>query len=150
MSLQNFHFTSEVRVRLNETDTVGIVFHGNFFTYMDVGRVDYLRNLDLMETHRPMKGFDSAVVHASCDFVSPARFEDVVTIHVRISELGRSSIVFEFLLMNKKQNRLLGRGKNVLVALDGDTWRPIPLPESFRQTIRAFEGSSLSENQKEE
>jgi acyl-CoA thioester hydrolase len=91
---QDFHFTSEVRVRLNETDTVGVVFHGHFFTYMDVGRVDYLRNLDLMESLRPIKGFDSAVVHASCDFVSPARFEDVITIHVRMSELGRSSMHF--------------------------------------------------------
>lgn len=147
-NIQNFHFTTEVRVRLNETDTIGIVFHGHFFTYMDVGRIDYLRNLDLMETHRPIKGFDSAVVHASCDFVSPARFEDVVTIHVRIAELGKSSMTFEFLLVNKKQNRLLGNGKNVLVALDGNLWIPIDIPESFRKTIRDFEGDSLKETWK--
>ncbi|MEK7483841.1 MAG: thioesterase family protein [Planctomycetota bacterium] len=145
---QNFHFVSEVRVRLNETDTMGIVFHGHFFTYMDVGRIDYLRNLDLMEPHRPIKGFDSAVVHASSDFVSPARFEDIVTIHIRIAELGKSSMTFEFLLVNKKQNRLLGNGKNVLVALDGKSWKPIEIPESFRKIIREFEGESLKETWK--
>jgi acyl-CoA thioester hydrolase len=112
---------------------------------MDVGRVDYLRNLDLMESLRPIKGFDSAVVHASCDFVSPARFEDVITIHVRMSELGRSSMHFEFLLTHKKENRLLGKGKNVLVALNGKTWEPVELPLEFRQKIQRFEGSSLKE-----
>ena len=43
----DFHFSTEVRVRLPETDVMGIVFHGCFFTYMEVGRMDYLRNLGL-------------------------------------------------------------------------------------------------------
>jgi len=36
-----FKFTTEIRVRLNETDAVGIVFHGNYFTYMDVGPTSF-------------------------------------------------------------------------------------------------------------
>ena len=46
-----FHFSSEVRVRLPETDAFGIVFNGVFFTYFDVGRMDYLRNLGVLERH---------------------------------------------------------------------------------------------------
>ena len=63
-----FHFQTEVRVRLPETDAMGIVFHGNFFTYLEVGRVDYLRNLGLAEGVRPIKDFENVVVSAHVDF----------------------------------------------------------------------------------
>jgi len=45
-----YHFNTEIRVRLPETDAMGVVFHGNYFTYLEVGRVDYLTNLGLCET----------------------------------------------------------------------------------------------------
>ena len=59
-----FHFNTEIRVRLPETDAMGIVFHGNYFTYLEVGRVDYLRNLKLSEGVRPIKDFENVVVAA--------------------------------------------------------------------------------------
>ena len=57
-----FHFSTDIRVRLPETDAMGIVFHGNFFTYLEVGRVDYLRNLGLSEGIRPIRDFENVVV----------------------------------------------------------------------------------------
>ena len=57
-----FHFNTQVKVRLPETDAMGIVFHGNYFTYLEVGRVDYLLNLDLAECLRPIREFENVVV----------------------------------------------------------------------------------------
>lgn len=138
-----FKLNSELRVRLNETDALGIIFHGNYFTYMDVGRVDYLRNLDLMEEGRPVKGFDNVVVNAKCDFHHPARYDDPVVIWVRISKIGRSSFEFEFLFYHKKTNVLLASGSSVHCALDFDALKPVDLPEFFRTTIETFEGEDL-------
>ena len=75
-----FHFSTEIRVRLPETDVMGIVFHGYFFTYMEVGRMDYLRNLGLAENTKPIKGFENVVVHVACDFKSPGRFDDELVV----------------------------------------------------------------------
>ena len=140
-----FQFTTDIRVRLNETDAVGIVFHGNYFTYMDVGRVDYLRNLDLMEQGRPIKGFDNLVVRSACDFHHPAQYDDPIVIHVRMAELGRSSFRFEFLFVHKRTNKLLASGESVHVAVDLDKVSPVPIPEVFRERIRTYEGESLHE-----
>ncbi len=139
-----FKFSTEVRVRLNETDAVGIVFHGNYFIYMDVGRVDYLRNLDLMEQGRPIKGFDNVVVHSACDFHHPAGYDDAIVVHIRIAEIGRSSFRFEFLFFDKKTNRHLASGESVHCAIDRPTMKPVPVPEAFRSRIAAFEGDSLA------
>jgi len=63
-----YHFSTEIRVRLPETDAMGVVFHGNYFTYLEVGRVDYLTNLGLCEGNRPISEFENVVVSAHLDF----------------------------------------------------------------------------------
>ena len=144
-SPEKFNFSTELRVRLPETDAMGIVFHSNFFVYMDVARVDYLRNLGLGEAIRPIKGFSNVVAHVSCDFVSPAKFNDVLIIKARIAEIGHTSLRFEFLIYHKRENRLVARGQSIHVAIDEETWKPIPIPEEFRQIIRKYEGRELVE-----
>lgn len=138
-----FKFSTEIRVRLSETDAVGIVFHGNYFTYMDVGRVDYLRNLDLMEAGRPIKGFDNVVVHSSCDFHHPALYDDPIIIHVRIAEIGRTSFRFEFLFFHKRNNAFLASGRSIHCAIDRETMKPRPLTEEFLSKIKNYEGGDL-------
>ncbi|MBI4243945.1 MAG: acyl-CoA thioesterase [Planctomycetes bacterium] len=139
-----FHFSTEVRVRLPETDAFGISFHAWFFHYFDDGRMDYLRNLGLADSIKPTKGFHNVVVKASCEFKSPARFDDKLVVHVRIAEIKNSSFRFEFLVYHKKENRLVARGETIHVAIDAETWKPIPVPEEFRSKIRKFEGTLLS------
>ncbi len=133
-----FHFNTEVRVRLPETDAMGIVFHGNYFTYLEVGRVDYLRNLKLSEGVRPIKEFENVVVAAHLDFKSPARLDDCITIDVRTSEIKNSSFTFEFRLRNRSTNRVIAVGYTTHCAID-EAFVPIAVPEQFREAITAFE-----------
>ena len=145
MRPEAFRFSTEVRVRLPETDAMGIVFHGSFFTYLEVGRVDYLRNLGLGERNRPIRDFDNVVARAACDFRSPARFDDPLVVQVRIAEIGGTSFRFEFLITHKQEARAVATGESVHVAIDGRTFKPIPVPEGFRRVVRAFEGENLKE-----
>ena len=136
-----FHFSTDVRVRLPETDAMGIVFHGTFFTYLEVGRVDYLRNLGLAEGIRPIKDFENVVVSAHLDFRSPARLDEVLFIDVRTSEIRSAAFTFEFRIRHKRENRLVAAGHTTHCALD-DAFHPMPVPEPFRSTIAEFEGWS--------
>lgn len=135
----NFHFNTEVRVRLPETDAMGIVFHGNYFTYLEVGRVDYLRNLGLAEGIRPIKDFENVVVSAHLDFKSPARLDDPIIIDVCTREIRKASFTFDFRLRHKGRNRVVAVGYTTHCALDDD-FRPMPVPERFRSIISEFEG----------
>ena len=136
-----FHFSTEVRVRLPETDAMGIVFHGNYLTYLEVGRVDYLLNLGLTEGNRPIRDFDNVVVAAHLDYKAPARLHDVLRIDVRVAKIGRASIRFEFRIRNRRSNALVATGYTVHCAIDG-TFEPTEVPQSFRTTIAEFEGWS--------
>lgn len=133
-----YNFHTQVRVRLPETDAMGIVFHGNYFTYMEVGRVDYLRNLGLAEGIRPIKDFENVVVSAHVDFKSPARLDDPLTIDVRTREIGRASFRFDFRIRHRIENRMVALGYTAHCALDDD-FRPIEVPDSFRKIVAQYE-----------
>ena len=137
-------FSTEIRVRLPETDAVGVVYHGFFFTYFDVARMDYLRNLGLLEQFRTGESLN-LVVHASADFRSPARFDDILVVHVRVRRIGDSSVGFEFRVSQKSDGRLVAEGESVHSFIDSRTWKPTRVPETFRQAVRAFEGPALEE-----
>ena len=140
----SFKFSIEVRVRLPETDAMGIVFHGYFYTYFDVARMDYLRNLHLLDSFRTGES-KNLVAHASADFRSPARFDDILVIHARVSDIGNSSITFGFRVNHKGEARLVAEGKSVHVMIDPATWKPVRVSDGFRRAVRAFEGTDLHE-----
>jgi acyl-CoA thioester hydrolase len=135
----SFTFSTEVRVRLPETDAFGIVFHGYFFTYFDVARMDYLRNLHALDFISPTHGVTNVIVHSGADFRSPARFDDVLIVQARIREFGRTSFTFDFRVHHKQENRLVAEGNSVHVVLDGKSWTPISVPTDFRNLVQAYE-----------
>ncbi len=140
-----YRFRTEVRVRLSETDAVGIVFFGSYAAYMDVGRMDYLENLGLTRLGGPVRDLiPGAVVSQAANYHAPARYNDVLEINVRIAAAGRSSYTFHFLITNRRSAEVVATGRLTLVWLDR-AFRPTPIPADFRDTVTAFEGENLAQ-----
>jgi len=141
--LNAYGFSTEVRVRLSETDAVGIVFFGSFAAYFDVGRMDYLAHLGLQKLDGHVRDLaPGAVVSHHVDFKNPARYNDTLIIRVRIANLGRSSYTFHFFVSDKRTRRPVATGRITLVWLN-DAFEPIALPDAFRKAVREFEGELL-------
>lgn len=144
--LNAYGFSTEIRVRLSETDAVGIVFFGSFAAYFDVGRMDYLAHLGLHRLDGPVRDLaPGAVVAHQVDFHNPARYNDTLIIRVRVAHLGRSSYTFHFFVSDKRTRRPVATGRLTLVWLDAD-FQPVPLPDAFRKAVRTFEGALLEES----
>jgi acyl-CoA thioester hydrolase len=81
---------TRVRVRYKDTDTVSVVYYGNYLTYFEVGRVEYLR-----EYGWPMSAVNERVhlpvVEAFVKYVRPARLDDLLEVTSRVSERKRAS-----------------------------------------------------------
>jgi YbgC/YbaW family acyl-CoA thioester hydrolase len=85
------------RVDFCDTDMAGIIHFSNFFRYMEFAEVAFLRSLGLsvaMTWGEENLGFPR--VSATCDFLRPVRFEDVVEIAVRVERVGRKSVTYSF------------------------------------------------------
>ena len=92
-------FFTERRVEFRDTDAAGIVHFSAFFPMMETAEHELLRSLGIPVL--PRKGDESEVltwprVAAHCDYVSAARFEDLLRIGVRVAKIGSSSVIYSF------------------------------------------------------
>jgi acyl-CoA thioester hydrolase len=137
-----FPFQHNFRVRYAETDAQGIVFYGNYLIYFDTAIYEYLKNLEFnIEGHIVNTGADFHVAHVSADYQAPARFDDDLTVEIRVFHIGRSSLVFHCQVWLSKTQAPLVTGKIVWVNVDQQTQRSVPLPKDLISRIQVYEGS---------
>lgn len=86
---------SRLRVRYEETDTMQVVYYAKVFVWMEVGRINLLRDIGLTYKDWEAMGVGMPVVNATADYRASARFDDEILVKTRIARLGNSSIKFE-------------------------------------------------------
>jgi acyl-CoA thioester hydrolase len=136
--MTNFPVKTTLRVRFAETDGAGIVFHGNFFVYFEVARVEYVKRLGI-DVRRWGEDFQALLAEVSCRFKSPARFEDVLEISIGVSEIKDRSFRMEYQIHNQETGGLVAEGHTVHVWLDPKTWKPMKLPSDLVQKIKELQ-----------
>src|SRR5437588_6791521 len=127
-------------VEFGETDMAGIVHFSNFFRYMESAECALLRSLGLgvkIDWEGQTLGFPR--VAASCDYISPARFEDVLDIDVTIMRIGAKSVTYAFDI--SCQIKLVAKGKVTSVCcrvLGEHQWESTDIPQSYRARLEPF------------
>lgn len=101
---------SSVRVRYQETDQMGIVYHANYLVWFEIGRTDYIRQLGFSYRKLEELGLLLPVVDVHCRFLQPARYDDELLIHTSIKAHNGSKLVFYYEAKRKKDQQLLARG----------------------------------------
>src|SRR3954453_23885372 len=129
-------FVHELRVRYGECDPQGIVFNANYLLYFDVAFTELWRAgigpwRDMTE-----HGYDAVVAEARLAFKAPARFDDEVTLALRIARLGRSSIATEVRIL--RDDELLVEGELRHVVVSAQTWKPVEMPGWIRSGLEPF------------
>lgn len=138
MRQDEFRFSHALRVRWAEADLQGIVFNGHYLTYADVGITEYFRAMgQTYSGETGTNGSDFFAVKTLLEYRSPARFDDVLDIHVRIARLGNSSM--QFLIGIYRGEELLVNGEIVYVHADQASRRPSSIPQAFRDAVAGFE-----------
>lgn len=136
MSEELFRFSTTVAVRWRDLDAMNHVNNAVYFTYLEQARVHYLRELGL--TSDAPSGVGFILAEACCQYKSPLTLGERVTVRIRVSQLGRSSFVFTYLLEGQ-DGRLVAEARSTQVCYDYADERSIPLSDAWRRTILAFE-----------
>lgn len=140
----DFNFHHKLRVRFAETDLQGIVFNGNYLTYYDVAWTEYFRAAGLEYNKLIEIGADTVLARTTLEFKAPARFDEVLEIHTRVSNIGNSSLTFEFEIYIEGEDRLIGTASSLYVCIDPQTLRSVRVPDVLRSRIGEFEGKDFS------
>src|ERR1044071_8803357 len=124
---------TRVRVRYKDTDTMSVVYYGNYLTYFEVGRVEYLR-----EAGWPMSAVNERVhlpvVEAFVRYVKPARLDDLLLVSSRVSERKRASFRFSYEIRHEG-GELLATGHTLHACWNPATARMIPIPDWLKEIM---------------
>ncbi len=136
--LEKYH-EFEVRVTYADTDKMGVIYYSNYLRYFEAGRTELFRSMGVryrdLEVQRKLF---IPCVEANCQYLAPARYDDLLVVRSWIASVGRASIVFR----NTVYNKDLG-GKTVAEgftrhALVNDLWRSVRIPPDLRKLMDPY------------
>lgn len=118
--------TAEVRVRFPEVDSQGIVWHGNFVTYLEIGRLEWIRQILGDAVLKNLSNFKIAVESLQIKYHKPAVFDDLLTIKTKL--INKKRLMLQLNQEIYCSDALLVTSEVILVFLDDQgNIRPIPL-----------------------
>ena len=108
--------STEIRVRYNETDAMGLLHHSNYLTYFEVGRTELFRAQGGSYRRMEEMGLYFVVAKITVRFKSPARYDDVLTLTTRIARQTPAKLIHEYEL--SRDGEVLCEAESVIACLD--------------------------------
>jgi len=132
-----YEFRTSRKIEFVDTDMGGIVHFSRFVVFMETAEHEFLNALGTsvaMEHDGVHIGWPR--VKVSCEYKQPARFGDVLDIHVRVLNKGRRSMTYGFVFKCRDQEIAIGEMTSVCCVLEpGKKVRAIPIPPPISEKV---------------
>jgi acyl-CoA thioester hydrolase len=116
-----------IRVRYAETDAAGIAHHAAFVSWLEVGRVEWLRAAAASYAELEREGYSLPVVELLLRYVAPARFDDPLRVRTALADARSRSVTFVYeVLTADEPARQLANGSSRHICLRQGQVSPIP------------------------
>ncbi|HBI86703.1 MULTISPECIES: acyl-CoA thioesterase [Sphingobacterium] len=125
-----FVFDHQIRVRYAETDQMGYVYYGNYAAFYEIARTEMLRSTGISYKELEEMGVMLPVTEMKTKYLKPGKYDDLITIRVRIRQKPAVRIIFEYELFNES-GELLNQGETTLVFVNMEKNRPCMPPQVF-------------------
>ena len=119
-----------MRVRYKDTDKMGVMHHSNYVNCYESARTELLRERGISYREMEERGVMLPVREVYMNYLSPAYYDDLLTVRIRVAEEPRVKLVFDHEIYNEA-GELINTGKVVLVFVNAETRRPCRAPRWF-------------------
>jgi len=119
----------EYRPKYFETDQMGVVYHGNYFTWFEAGRDQYFRELGYSYSNLEQSGVLMVVTQSQCDYVVPARYDEELKITATLKNVKGARISFKYEVSKKGCKTLMAKAVIVYAFVD-HKFKPINIRKS--------------------
>lgn len=130
---------ARVRVRFADTDAMGVVYYGTYLSFFETGRVEAMRQAGFLYARLVEQGLHSPVVEAHVRYRAPARFDDLLLIHARVSEVRRARFQFVYDVCREGDAAPVASGHTLHACVDAHSLRPVRLPAWLVDALRALQ-----------
>jgi acyl-CoA thioester hydrolase len=131
--IENGWHTTQIRVRYKDTDRMGVVYYGNYLTFFEVGRAEYMRAVGYPYSELEDKGSALAVIEASAKYLANVGYDEVIKIKTSIAEIGRVRLRFDYEIYSNN-NTLLVTGFTVHACINSDR-KPVRIPNTLISAV---------------
>lgn len=133
-------FTSKTKIRIHYalTDQMGIVYHGHYAQFYEIGRTEAFRSLGYVYKDIEAMGIILPVVDIHSKFLRPAKYDDLITVTTTLREIPvHHKIVFHSEIHNE-QNELLNMGDVTLYFMQANGMKKINMPEELKEKLKKY------------
>ncbi|MGJ8745971.1 acyl-CoA thioesterase [Polaribacter sp.] len=120
--------STKTRIRYSETDQMGVVYHGNYAQFFELGRTEWLRTLGVTYKDMEINGIMLPVISINFKFIKSAFYDDVLTIKTFLKKKPMVKIEFEYEIVNQN-NELICTGSSILAFMNSKTMKPTRCPD---------------------
>ncbi len=133
-----FAAENQIRIHYALTDQMGVVYHGHYAQFYEIGRAEWLRKLNYSYKDIEAMGIIMPVVDIHSRFLRPARYEDLVTVKTILKELPtHHKIIFHHEIYDEAGS-LLNTGDVTLYFMDAKTMKRCDMPAVLKEKLEEF------------
>jgi acyl-CoA thioester hydrolase len=133
-------YTSQTQIRIHYalTDQMGVVYHGHYAEFYEIGRTEAIRELGFTYKDIEAMGIIMPVVEMQIKFLQPSKYDDLITIKTSLKELPLSHrIVFNGEIFNEK-NELLSFGEITMYFMNANTMSRASMPQILKEKLQQY------------
>lgn len=127
--------TYQHKIQYYETDKQGITHHSNYIRIMEETRVELMERLGFGYERMEAAGVFSPVMAVSCEYKRPTTFADVVSVTLKVAELGKLKVKFDYEMRLGDTLACHGTSLHCFLGANG---RPVVLEERFPEFYEAL------------
>lgn len=138
--MDGYRFSTDLRVRFNETDAQGVVHNAAYLVWFEIARIDYLARFPggyrgLVEEH----GLDVTTVEAHIRYRVGCRFDDELRLWTRSDDIRGARFRFEYVIERLSEPAaVVAEGWTAHACVDATTLRPTRLPAWLSESLASL------------
>ncbi len=121
---------TEIEARYQETDQMGMIYHGNYATWFEVARTDYIRKLGLDYVEMEEAGIVSPVTELNINYKKSIGYPEKVTIKTWVSKFSKLRSRYQYEVYNEN-GELATTGYTDNVIITKNEGKPVRLDRAF-------------------
>ena len=123
------------KIRYSDCDPQGIVFNGNYPRYWDDALTDWYQDSGFGGVELGGSGVDILTARIEIDFKAAATLGDTLETSIAVEKWGNTSMTIEIESKRLSDGTVCASGREVIVYVDPETYRPVPVPEFIKEAL---------------
>jgi len=126
--------TKSIRIRYDEVDKMGFVYHGNYARYYHIGRTQLLKKLGISDKALESQNIIIPVFEMNIRYLKPVFYDDLIRIKTTLKILSGVKLKFHHSVYNQ-DNEIINKADSTLVFVNSKSNKAVRIPKSVMDKL---------------